>query len=179
MKLGHLCLAAIALAGPALPASATLIHRSYVFAAAAGAAVPHAGTFSFSYDSMSGDSVLTMIDFAIGKTPFTLFNASVAPHAFHWTRPQFILGGVGPRNAETTIEHNTDDFWLIFRADTGTASHFAFSQGSAGFHVAESVTMAAPAVVPEPNPWALFALALGALAATWQLVRPKRLAVRY
>ena len=165
MRVGRLFLAALALAATAGPAPATMINETFDFQAAAGGPTPsHAGSFAFSYDSITGASVLTMIDFTIGMTPFSTFNASVAPHAFHSTRPQFILGGIAPLNAEALIEHNTDDFWLIFRPDVGIASHFAYSQAGAGYYFSETPKLATAAAVPEPAAWLLFLLASGAFA---------------
>lgn len=173
----HILLALVAIVAAvatAAPARATIIHKAYDFSAAglAGPTAGHAGSFAFSYDSHSGASVLTMIDFAVGLTPFNLFNASVAPHAFDPTRPQFILGGVRPGNAENSIEHGTDDFWLIFRADPDVASHFAYSQAGTGFHYGTNIELTAAAAVPEPAAWPLLALAA---ALPWARRRSRRL----
>jgi hypothetical protein len=162
MKVGHIFCCSIALAAQAVPAPATIIHKAYGFQAAnlGGPTAAHAGSFAFSYDDMTGETVLTMIDFAVGRTPFGAFNASVAPHAFHWTRPQFILGGVRQNYAENAIVHGTDDFWLIFRADPDSASQFAYSQAGTGFHYTTDVSLSAPPVeIPEPPAWPLLALA--------------------
>lgn len=173
MKAAFLGLAALAGAALAAPGPATIIRESFHFQAAAGGPTPsHAGSFAFAYDDLTGEAALTMIDFAIGLTPFSLFNAAVAPHAFDPTRPQFILGGVTPYRPENTIEHGTDDFWLIFRPDTGTASHFAYSQVGTGFHHSQNVQLAA-AEVPEPLPLFLLVPAL-LLSAIRRRRRPHR-----
>ena len=156
-------LAALAAAASA-PAPATIIQHSLAFHASTGGPTSaHSGTFAFAYDDLTGEAALTMIDFAIGLTPFSLFNASVTGHSFDRSRPQFILGGVGPGRPETSIEHNTDDFWLIFRPDAGTASHFAYSQHGTGFHYTETLSVDA-AEVPEPSTLFLLLPALASAA---------------
>jgi hypothetical protein len=160
MKTAFLGLAALASAALAVPAPATIIQKSFPFHAAVGGPTPsHTGSFAFAYDDITGEAALTMIDFAIGMTPFNLFNASVTAHGFHWSRPQFILGGVSPGRPENVIEHGTDDFWLIFQPDTGTASHFAYSQVGTGYHAGDGISLTA-AEVPEPSAVFLLAPAL-------------------
>jgi hypothetical protein len=150
----------------ATPAPATIIQQSFQFEAATGGPTAfHSGTFAFAYDSATGEAALTLIDFAIGQTPFSLFNASVAPHGFDPSRPQFILGGMYPGRPENVIEHGTDDFWLVFRPDVATASQFAYSQAGADLHSTWQIGLRVPtAQVPAPGAWALFLLGAGLLA---------------
>ena len=143
------------------PPAAT-ITKSFTFSAAtAGPIATHSGSFTISYDPAAPFYAPTVdaIGFRLGDEIFNLNNTGIVLHFADAAGPQFILGGLaaGPNG----ISGLTDDFWLIFKADTPAFINFAYGLGQGETFLSPTGSIAPGNAVPEPAAWAMMIAGFG------------------
>jgi len=155
MKSRYLPAAIAALAMTALPASATTFVRSFEFTiSTSGPISTQSGSFTYTYDDVTGAAALNAINFSIGATTFTAANAGIFKYPGPASDPILLLFGA---DFGLSIFTGTNDFWLYFSPSASVAPQFSYSTtgwDNVGTNAAISLRDTTNAV-PEPATWSL------------------------